>query len=101
MFVVSSTAYGINQRLLAYAQMIAALAHAETAPATPTDRSQIYQAPSAADTRDAVAIVGAGKGVYVGVVGPPQAAPEPPPPGDAAKAQIVKAMMNERLGGSR
>ena len=43
MFVVSSTAYGISQRLLAYDRMSDALAQAAAAPGTESDRSQIYK----------------------------------------------------------
>jgi len=67
MFVVSSTAYGISQRLLAYARMSDALLRAAMAAATETDKSQIYRV-GADDTRAAVSAVGLGKGVYVDAV---------------------------------
>ncbi len=98
MFVVSSTAYGISQRLLAYAQMVDALARAQ-APASAMDKSQIYQVANTGDAHDAVAAVGGGKGVYVDTVRP--SAPEPPSGSAAAKAQIITVMTNEMLGGAQ
>jgi hypothetical protein len=68
MFVVSSTAYGISQRLLAYARISDALLRAAVARATETDKSQIYRVGGADDTRAAVSAVGLGKGVFVDAV---------------------------------
>jgi hypothetical protein len=61
MFVVSSTAYGISQRLLAYARISDALLRAAVARATETDKSQIYRVGSVDDSRAAVSAVGLGK----------------------------------------
>lgn len=110
MFVVSSTAYGISQRLQAYDRMSDALARAAAAPSVETDKSQIFRVPGS-DKRAAVSAVGVGKGVYVDAISQPAAqapptaqapvAEQPPPaersmpqPGvETAKAQLLAAMM--------
>lgn len=97
MFVVSSTAYGVSQRLLAFAQMAQALARAETAVATATDRSKIYRVASAQDSHEAVSVVGVGKGVYVDAVTPVA----PTPVSEAARAQIVQAQVLSAMNDAR
>ncbi len=93
MFVVSSTAYGISQRMLAYDRMSDALARAASTPGTDADRSQIYKVP-VDDTRAAVSAVGAGKGVYVDAVAETALeAPSAERGAETAKAQLLAAMM--------
>ncbi|CAJ0871553.1 hypothetical protein AMST5_02333 [freshwater sediment metagenome] len=99
MFVVSSTAYGISQRLLAYDRMSDALAQAAATPGTESDRSQIYKVP-VNDTRAAVSAVGAGKGVYVDAVAQPTMEVTPAERGpETAKAQLMAAMMRDSREG--
>lgn len=98
MFVVSSTTYGISQRLLAYDRMSDAMARAAETPSVESDKSQIYKVP-VSDTRAAVSAVGAGKGVYVDAVAqPPVEAPTAERSvaergAENAKAQLLAAMM--------
>jgi hypothetical protein len=100
MFVVSSTAYGISQRMLAYDRMSDAMARAAAAPGTEADKSHIYKVP-VNDTRAAVSAVGAGKGVYVDVVAQPAMATAAAEPSagergaETAKAQLLAAMMQD------
>lgn len=93
MFVVSSTAYGISQRLTAYQRISDAMVRAAQAPATEADKSRIYKVPTADDTPSAVTAVGLGKGVYVDAVAQTQFNPLAEERGaDTAKAQLLAAM---------
>lgn len=100
MFVVSSTAYGISQRLQAYDRMSDAMARAAATPGNEADKSQIYRVP-VSDQRAAVSAVGVGKGVYVDAVEQPQmeaAAAERnvvERGAETAKAQLLAAMMRD------
>jgi hypothetical protein len=69
MFVVSSTTYGISQRLQAYAQMSDAIARAAVARGTAADRAFIFQVSGANSRPAAVSTVGMGGGVFVEAVG--------------------------------
>jgi hypothetical protein len=91
MFVVTSTTFGIGQRLLAYAQLSDALARASLATATATDKAEIVRVAGDGDAGAAVSAVGSGGGVYVGAVS--NASPAAmQSASDAAKAQIFAAM---------
>jgi hypothetical protein len=92
MFVVSSTTYGISQRLQAYAQMADAMARAAVAPGTPSDRSFIFQAPGAEDSRAAVSTVGMGGGVFLESI---RQTSHDPLGGDAATAVTATALSVE------
>ncbi len=99
MFVVSSTTYGISQRMLAYDRMSDAMAQAASTPGTEMDKSQIYKVP-VNDQRAAVSAVGAGKGVYVDAVAQPTMEPTTAERGaETAKAQLLAVMMRDRSEG--
>ncbi len=105
MFIVSSTRYGISQRLMAYPQLANALARAAITPATTTDTSQIYQVAEAADPGAAVSALNSGKGVVVDALERTSPAPMAQQQGgDAVKAQIAEAMTSallaDKTGGS-
>lgn len=98
MFVVSSTTYGISQRMQAYDRMSDAMARAAATPSVETDKSQIYKV-HVSDTRAAVSAVGEGKGVYVDVVEQPAVEAATAERSiaergaETAKAQLLAAMM--------
>jgi hypothetical protein len=92
MFVVSSTTYGISQRLQAYTQMSDAMARAAVAPGTPSDRSFIFQVSSVDDRPSAVSTVGMGGGVFVDSI---KQTSHDRLGGNAATAMIVTALSAE------
>jgi hypothetical protein len=100
MFIVSSTRYGISQRLMAYPQFSDAIARAAITTATTTDKSQIYQVSVGSDPGAAISAMNAGKGVFVGALAGASAAPvvEQQSAG-AAMAQIAEAMTSALLAG--
>jgi hypothetical protein len=102
MFIVSSTRYGISQRLMAYPQLSDAIVRAAIATGTNTDKSQIYQAPAVADPGAAISAMSSGKVVFVDALAGASPAPvaQQQSGGDAAKAQIAEAMTSALLANS-
>lgn len=99
MFVVSSTTYGISQRMLAFERMSDAMARAAATRGSEVDKSHIYKVP-VSDTRAAVSAVGAGKGVYVYAVEQPTMEITSAERGaETAKAQLLAAMMQDSRDG--